>query len=143
MARDPSQGERDRNCPSNQLLTATVPTPNLFTLRYQLGRNLQPYKREQVRQIPKDRTGVYAIWLPAGIHGFNDCIYVGMSEACLRSRLLSHLINETNPELRRQLRIFRDVVRFSYAYTQGRRETLDLEAAVTKQWQPKTNRTNL
>ena len=118
-------------------------SPNLFTLKYQLGRNPQPYNREQVRRLPKDRTGVYAIWLPAGDHDVNDCIYVGMSEACLKSRLLAHLHNETNPELRRQLRIFRDVVLFSHVYTQGRRETLDLEAAVTKQWQPKTNRLNL
>ena len=118
-------------------------SPNLFSLKYQLARDLQPYTRDQVRKIPKNRTGVYAIWLPAGDHNAKDCIYVGMSEACLRSRLLSHLTNETNPELRRQLRIFRDVVLFSFAYTSGRRETLDLEAAVTKDWQPKTNRTNL
>ena len=118
-------------------------SPNLFSLKYQLGRDFQPYTRDQVREIPKNRTGVYAIWLPAGDQDVKECIYVGMSEACLRSRLLSHLNNEKNPELRRQLRIFRDVVLFSYAYTQGRRETLDLEAAVTKQWQPKTNRTNL
>ena len=117
-------------------------SPNLFSLKYQLGRELRPYNREQVRTIPESRTGVYAIWLPTGDLDAHECIYVGMSEACLRSRLMSHLTNEKNPELRRQLRIFRDVVLFSFAYTEGRRETFDLEAAVTKDWQPKTNRTN-
>ena len=72
-----------------------------------------------------------------------ECLYVGMSEACMRQRLLQHLPNETNPELLRQLRMFRDIVMFSAAFTEGRQETLALETAVIQAWQPLKNRTKL
>ena len=114
-----------------------------FGLKYQLERDLRCFKREEVRRLPKYRTGVYALWLPAEIEGQHECLYVGMSEACVRQRLLQHLQNETNPELVRQLRLFRDIVMFSAAFTSGRKETLDLETAVIQDWQPATNRQKL
>ncbi len=116
--------------------------PNPFILEYQLKRNLRPFNRDEVRKLPSNCTGVYAIWLPDdGTPG--ECLYVGMSNTCLKTRLLSHLANETNPQLRRELRMFRDIVHFSIAYTQGHRPTLDLERTLTQEWQPRTNRTNL
>ena len=66
-----------------------------------------------------------------------------MSEACVRQRLLQHLQYETNPELLQQLRLFRDIVMFSAAFTQGREETLSLETAVIQDWKPATNRQKL
>ena len=114
-----------------------------FGLKYQLERELHPFTLEAVRRLPRDRTGVYALWLPAEVGDGWECIYVGMSHACVRQRLLQHLQNETNPELARQLRLFRDVVTFSAAFTQGREETLALETAVIQAWQPAANRNKL
>ena len=112
-------------------------------LKYELEREVRPFSGDEVRNLPRNRTGVYALWLPASREGLNDCLYVGMAEACVRQRLLQHLHNETNPELRRQLRLFSDIVMFSAAFTQGREETLALETAVIQAWQPATNRNKL
>ena len=114
-----------------------------FALKYQLERDLRSFTREELHRLPRRRTGVYALWLPTEFEGGYDCIYVGMSEACIRQRLLQHLQNETNSELLRQLRLFRDLVMFSTALTEGRQETLDLETAVIQAWQPSTNRNKL
>ena len=114
-----------------------------FGLKYQLERDIRHFNRDEVGSLPKDRTGVYALWLPTGIEGGSECLYVGMSHACVRQRLLQHLQNETNPELLRQLRLFRDIVMFSAAFTHGREETLALETAVIRDWQPTTNRNKL
>lgn len=114
-----------------------------FGLKYQLERDLRHFKRDELRHLPRQRTGVYALWLPSESEGRHECLYVGMSEACVRQRLLQHLQNETNPELLRQLRLFRDIVMFSAAFTEGREETLDLETAVIQAWQPSTNRNKL
>ena len=65
-----------------------------------------------------------------------------MSHACLRRRL-QHLQYETNPQLAYQLRLFRDIVMFSAAFTQGRQETLDLETAVIPAWRHGANRNKL
>ena len=94
-------------------------------------------------KLPVDRTGVYAIWLPMDIEGVPECLYVGKSEVCVRHRLLQHLQNETNPELRRELRLFRDVLEFSVAFTANVEETDALETQVIKDWQPQTNRNKL
>ena len=118
---------------------ATTP----FGLKYQLERDIRPFNRDEVRRLPLQRTGVYALWLPAASAGRYECLYVGMSEACVRQRLLQHLQNETNPELRRQLRLFLEIVMFSAAFTHGREETLTLETAVIQAWQPSTNRIKL
>ncbi len=114
-----------------------------FGLKYQLEQELRPFTLENVRSLPRDRTGVYALWLPAEAGVGHECIYVGMSHACVRQRLLQHLQNETNPELARQLRLFPDIVMFSAAVAQGLQETLDLETAVIQAWQPPTNRNKL
>ena len=114
-----------------------------FGLKYQLERDLRPFERSEVRKLPKDRTGMYALWLPAERGAGHEPFYVGMSEVCVRKRLLQHLQNETNPELLRQLRLFRDIVMFSAAFTDGREETLALETAVIRAWQPSTNRNKL
>ena len=114
-----------------------------FGLKYQLERELRPFHSDEVRKLPRDRTGVYALWLPAESGGGYDALYVGMSDACVRQRLLQHLQNETNPELLRQLRLFRDIVMFSAVFTSGREETLALETAVIRDWQPMTNRNKL
>ncbi len=114
-----------------------------FALKYRLERELRPFTLDNVRSLPRNQTGVYALWLPTEIgHGY-ECIYVGMSHACVRERLLQHLQNETNPELARHLRLFHDIVMFSAAFTQGLQETLDLETAVIQAWQPATNRNKL
>ena len=118
------------------------PTP--FGLKYQLERDLRPFNVAEVRGLPKERTGVYALWLPAeGGVGRPECLYVGMSEACVRRRLRQHIQHETNPGLLHQLRLFRDIVLFSVAFTHGREETLALETAVIRDWQPITNRLKL
>ena len=114
-----------------------------FGLKYQLERDLRPYNGAEVRHLPKGRTGVYALWIPAEFDGRHECLYVGMSEASVRQRLLQHLQNETNPELLRQLQLFRDIVMFSFAFTHGREETLALETAVIRDWKPATNRLKL
>ena len=115
-----------------------------FGLKYRLERELRPFEDAEVRRLPRERTGVYALWASAGGEGGRpECLYVGMSDACVRRRLRQHLKNETNPELRRQLRLFRDIVMFSVVFTHGRRETLDLETAVIRDWQPLTNRLKL
>lgn len=107
-------------------------------LKYQLERERRPFNSEQLRPLERDRTGVYALWLPGG--GPDECLYVGMSDTCVRRRLLQHLNNETNPELRSLLRLYRDTVEFSAAYTGTEDETLALEDAIIKAWRPLTNR---
>ena len=110
----------------------------LLGLKYQLERGRRPFQRGELRQLDRNHTGVYALWLPNG--GPDECLYVGMSDTCVRRRLLQHLNNETNPELRNLLRLYRDTVEFSAAYTSTEDETLELEDAIIKAWQPVTNR---
>ena len=114
-----------------------------FGLKYRLEREQRPFTSTEVRRLTRSRTGVYALWLPAETGAGYECIYIGMSHACIRQRLLQHLQHETNPDLARQLRLFPDLVKFSAAFTQGREETLDLETAVIQAWQPSTNRNKL
>ena len=117
---------------------------NLFTVKHQLQNNMQPYNRDQVRKLPENLTGLYAIWLPDGAPDANEPLYVGMSDTCIRTRLLQHLSREeTNLELRAELRMFRDSVRFSFVCIGGREEIFAFERAVTKSFQPNTNRMNL
>ncbi len=111
-----------------------------FAAKYQLERDLRPFTREEVRRLPRDRPGLYALWLAAETEGGHERLYLGMSTTCVRRRLLDHLNNETNPELRRELRMFRDRVEFSAAFTTGERETRDLESSLIRDWQPETNR---
>ena len=112
----------------------------LFTLQYQLERNLCPFKQDEIQKLPKGRSGLYALWLPGDIEGADDCLYVGMSEVCLRQRLLQHLTNETNPGLRLKLRMFSDMVLFSLSYIERVEQIRELEAELIQAWQPETNR---
>ncbi len=112
-----------------------------FGLKYLLGRDRRPFTREEVQRVEADRAGVYALWLP--LEDWYECIYVGKSERCVRRRLLDHLSRETNPDLRRLLRVFRDMAMFSAAYTESAEETDALETEVIQAWQPETNRVKL
>ena len=107
-------------------------------LKYQLENQRLPFNRDQLLQLARDQTGVYALWLPGG--GPDECLYVGMSDTCIRRRLLQHLNNETNPELRGLLRLYRDTVEFSTGLTGDEDETLSLEDDIIKAWRPVTNR---
>ncbi len=111
-----------------------------FGLQYRLERELRPFKAENVRRLPRGCAGVYALWLPPVAGRRWECIYVGMSSSDVRQRLRQHLQHETNPELARLLRLFPDLVKFSLALTRGRQETLALETAVIRAWQPAANR---
>ena len=113
-----------------------------FTLKYQLQQR-HPYIREQVRKLPSDRCGLYALWLTNDAPEATECLYVGKSETCIRQRLLNHLCAEANPNLRRELYLFRDRVEFSVAYTANAAETDALETEVIRDWQPMTNRNKL
>lgn len=115
-----------------------------FGLKHRLRRERRSYRRDEVQRLPTERSGVYALWLPsAAVPGEHDCIYVGKSETCVRRRLLDHIRDEPNPELRRALRTFRDMVEFSVAFTASPEETDALETAVIRDWQPETNRNKL
>ncbi len=111
---------------------------NLFAKKYQLENNLRPFNREEVQTLPRDCCGLYALWLPE--ESAHERLYIGMSATCVRRRLLEHLANETNPELRRQLRMFPYLVEFSVTFTKSEEETRELEAAIIRAWQPETNR---
>ena len=116
---------------------------NPFSVKYRLERERQPFTRETVLQLPSDRCGLYSLWLPTGTEDAPERLYVGQSTTCVRRRLLQHLSNEDNPDLRRQLRMFRDLVEFSVVFTAGETETLELETTLIQEWQPETNRYKL
>ena len=107
-------------------------------LKYQLERDRRPFNHEEVQQLERNNTGVYALWVPDG--GPDECLYVGMSDTCVRRRLLEHLNRETNPRLRDLLQLYRDIVEFSVALTGSEDETLSLEADIIQAWRPQTNR---
>ena len=120
----------------------TAMTP--FTLQYRLEQERRPYRADLVRHLPQKRIGVYAVWLPSGGPEEFECLYVGKSETCIRKRLLDHLkTDEPNPILRRELRLFSNVVEFSAVYTGSDDETDALETAAIRAWQPLANRNKL
>lgn len=116
---------------------------SVFAKKYQLEHNLRPFNRQEVQTLQKGRCGLYALWLPNEMADAPERLYIGMSKTCVRRRLLEHLANETNPNLRRQLRLFPDLVKFSVTFTTSEDETRALEAAIIHAWQPETNRTLL
>ena len=116
---------------------------NPFSAKYRLERELKPFTREVVLQLPKDRCGLYALWLPTGAEDAPERLYIGVSTTCVRRRLLQHLSDEENPELRRQLRMFPDLVQFSVVFTEGRQETFALETTLIQKLQPEANRYKL
>lgn len=115
---------------------------SLFDIQYRLEQRRVPFTRETLRQLPKERCGLYALWLPDDIGGY-QCLYAGVSTTCIRRRLLQHLSDEQNPELRIQLRMFGELVHFSVAFTEDPEQTLALETALIREWQPETNRNKL
>ena len=122
---------------------SNTPDATPFSVKYRLERELQPFTREAVLQLAKGRYGLYALWLPTGAEDAPERLYIGVSTTCVRRRLLQHLSDEENLELRKQLRMFPDLVQFSVVFTEGRQETLDLETTVIRDWQPETNRYKL
>ena len=115
-----------------------------FTLKYRLEQERWPYCSETVRPLPRNRIGVYALWLPSGGPEEYECLYVGKSETCIRKRLLDHLkSDEPNLILRRELQLFSSVAEFSVAYTDSNDETDALETAAIRDWQPLANRNKL
>lgn len=110
----------------------------ILGLKYQLERERSRFNGEQIKKLQRNRSGVYALWIPEGEP--DECLYVGMSDTCIRRRLLEHLNREANPELRNLLRLYRDTVEFSTAFTGNDDETLSLEDAIIQAWRPITNR---
>ena len=79
-----------------------------FGIQYDLKRNIRPFSADEIRALPSDAAGVYAIWI------VEQLIYVGKATACIRTRLLSHLYNtdrSINPCPVRQDRQARDIRR--------------------------------
>ena len=113
--------------------------PSPFALQYQLLNNRQPYNRAQINKIPKDKSGIYAIWLHTSDENLPECIYVGMSDTCLKTRLMQHLTNETNRKLRPIIHRLQNMLQVSFAYTHGYQETLDLETEMIHALKPETN----
>ena len=71
-------------------------------------------------------------------------LYIGVSTTCVRRRLLQHLSDEENPELRKQLRMFPDLVQFSVVFTEGATGDVGLgNDGNSRDWQPETNRYKL
>ena len=116
---------------------------NPFSVKFRLENESQLFARDVVLQLPKDRCGIYALWLSTGTDDVPERLYVGQSTTCVRRRLLQHLSDEENPELRRQLRMFRDLVQFTVVFTAGETETLALETMLIREWQPESNRYKL
>ena len=111
-----------------------------FSAKYRLERELRPvHPRRGAAAAARPIWAVRPL-AAAETEGGHERLYLGMSTTCVRRRLLDHLSNETNPDLRRELRLFRDRVEFSAVFTTGERETRDLETALIRDWQPETNR---
>lgn len=116
--------------------------PFLFNIKYQLEQERTPFTRDAVSQLPKGRCGLYAIWLTNDFGGY-ERLYAGISKTCVRRRLLEHLSDEQNPELRIQLRMFGELIHFSVAFTEDPKQILALETELIREWQPETNRNKL
>ena len=110
-----------------------------YVLQYQLKRNLRPFTREDILQLPTGQSGVYVLWRKTGTEGRNDCLYVGESTTCVRRRLLQHYSNAQNDGLHSQLRMFRPIIQFSVEFTEDAEETVLLETELIREWKPKTN----
>ncbi len=114
-----------------------------FSVKYRLERERQSFTRETLLRLPKDRCGLYALWLPTSAADAPERLYIGMSTTCVRRRLLQHLSDEENPGLRKELRMFPDLIQFSVVFTEGHQETLALETMLIQEMQPETNRYKL
>ena len=110
-----------------------------YVLQYQLKRNLRPFTREEIQQLPTGQSGVYVLWRKTGTEERNECLYVGESTTCVRRRLLQHHLNAQNDGLHSQLRMFGRIVQFSVEFTEDAEDTILLEAELIREWKPKTN----
>lgn len=115
---------------------------SVFNIKYQLEQKRTPFTQEAVSLLPQGRCGLYAIWLIDDFGGY-ERLYAGISKTCVRRRLLEHLSEEQNPQLRIQLRTFGELIHFSVAFTEDPKQTLALETELIREWQPETNRNKL
>ena len=116
---------------------------SLFNIQYQLEQKRIPLTREAISSLPRDRCGLYAIWLPTGDEGDYERLYAGISKTCVRRRLGEHLSDEQNPELRQNIHMFGELIHFSVVFTEDPEHTLELETQLIRNWQPETNRNKL
>ena len=116
---------------------------SLFNIQYQLEHERLPFPRQAVSSLPKNRCGLYAIWLPTGDEGDYERLYAGVSKTCVRRRLREHLSDEKNPELRQNIHMFGELIHFSVVFTEDPEHTLELETQLIRKWQPETNRNKL
>ena len=118
-------------------------TTSLFNIQYQLEQKRLPFTREALLSLSKNRCGLYAIWLPTGDEGDYERLYAGASKTCVRRRLLEHFSDEKNPELRKNIHIFGELIHFSVVFTEDPEHTLELETELIRSWQPEANRNKL
>ena len=116
---------------------------SLFNIKYQLEQVRVPFTRERVSHLPRNRCGLYAIWLPTGYEDEYERLYAGLSKTCVRRRLLEHLSDEKNPKLRQHLRIFGELIHFSVAFIEDPEQTHALETELIRDYKPQTNRNKL
>ena len=116
---------------------------SLFNIQYQLEQKRIPLTREAISSLPRNRCGLYAIWLPTGDKGDYERLYAGISKTCVRRRLGEHLSDEQNPELRKNIHMFGELIHFSVVFTEDPEHILELETQLIRNWQPETNRNKL
>ena len=66
-----------------------------YILQYQLKRNLRPFTREEILQLPTGQSGVYVLWRKTGTEGRNECLYVGESTTCVPAAVAPALFKRT------------------------------------------------
>ena len=115
---------------------------SLFNIQYQLEQKRVPFTRKAISSLPRNRCGLYAIWLPTGDDGGYEILYTGVSKTCVRRRLRDHLSDEQNPELRHIIHMFGELIHFSVVFTDDP-DILELETELIRDWQPETNRYKL
>lgn len=112
-----------------------------FALKYRLERRRQPFRWEAVNAVPANEKGVYALWLPSGLNGSRECVYVGKSRICVRDRLLNHIQgNEPNPLLRLELEQPDTDMEFSFVITSTDAQTDALARDAIQTLRPRANR---
>lgn len=118
-----------------------IDQPSYHTALHMLETERQPYKGGEVRKLPVDGPGVYAIWC-----GPYECLYIGKSAIgeSVKTRLGNHLSQqEPNPDLKRELHLCRDRAEFSICLTDSTEWATELEDRLIKHYQPKTNHNQL
>ena len=115
--------------------------PSLLLACHRLDTERQPYNPATVRAMPADGCGVYAIWGDA-----NDCLYIGKSDKgnSVKARLLYHLsAQEKNRALRRDLRLYRDILEFAVCLTATPEWANELETRLIEHFNTQHNRNKL